>query len=224
MRPPKFAFARCPWLNWTRRQTVCELLGTVQIDSRLALISWLALINRLALITCSQLEKVSAARKASHWNRGEPGSFLAASLQYLWITVSRYMCFWFDRQDKILSCSNWFLNLSRQRCCCCCARVHSATEPLWAAAFMLNDDDGCCPRSSCSRLHSFWVAKFANSVAAAAAIVLNRSAQTTVIPVSCHQEAEIRWRSRKDVLLQKRRISQETLEAAQSFFKLAIRE
>jgi hypothetical protein len=60
---------------------------------------------------------------------------------------------------------------------------------------MVNDDDGCCPRSSCSRLHSFWVAKFANSVAAAAAaaaIVLNRSAQTTVIPVSCHEEAEMR--------------------------------
>jgi hypothetical protein len=56
---------------------------------------------------------------------------------------------------------------------------------------MVNDDDGCYPRSSYSRLHSFWVAKFANSVAAAA-IVLNRSAQTTVIPASCHEEAEMR--------------------------------
>jgi hypothetical protein len=32
-------FAGCPWLNWTRRQTVCALEGTVQIDSRLALIA-----------------------------------------------------------------------------------------------------------------------------------------------------------------------------------------
>jgi hypothetical protein len=57
---------------------------------------------------------------------------------------------------------------------------------------MVNDDDGCYPRSSYSRLHNFWVAKFANSVAAAAAIVLNPSGQTTVIPASCHEEAEMR--------------------------------
>jgi len=56
----------------------------------------------------------------------------------------------------------------------------------------VNDDDGCYPRSSYSRLHNFWVAKFANSVAAAAAIVLNPSGQTTVIPASCHEEAEMR--------------------------------
>jgi hypothetical protein len=75
-------FAGCPWLNWTRRQTVCALEGTVQIDSRLALIAWLALMTWLALITCSQLEKDSAAKNAWHGNRGELGSFLAASLQY----------------------------------------------------------------------------------------------------------------------------------------------